>query len=51
MVEREYEYTGTVTTELIYGRPVHVIPRYVETHGIDEVVIALAGAMGLHGSC
>jgi nucleotide-binding universal stress UspA family protein len=46
MVEREEEYTGTVTTELIYGRPVHVIPRYVETHGVDEVVIGSRGRDG-----
>ncbi|WP_132061168.1 universal stress protein [Halorussus amylolyticus] len=46
MVERENEYTGTVTTELIYGRPVHAIPRYVETHGIDEIVIGSHGHDG-----
>jgi nucleotide-binding universal stress UspA family protein len=47
MEGREDEYTGTITTELIYGRPVHVIRRYVETHGIDEVVL---GSRGLDGT-
>src|SRR6056297_1183081 len=46
MVERADEYTGTFSTELIYGRPVHVIPRFVETHGIDEVVIGSRGRDG-----
>lgn len=46
MVERGDEYSGTFSTELIYGRPVQVIPRYVETHGIDEVVIGSRGRDG-----
>jgi nucleotide-binding universal stress UspA family protein len=46
MVEREDEYAGMFSTELVYGRPVHVIPRYVETHGIDEVVIGSRGRDG-----
>jgi nucleotide-binding universal stress UspA family protein len=46
MVERGDEYAGTFSTELIYGRPVHVIPRYVETDGIDEVVIGSRGRDG-----
>lgn len=46
IAHRGDEYTGTITTELVYGRPVHVIPRYVETHGIDEVVIGSRGRDG-----
>jgi nucleotide-binding universal stress UspA family protein len=46
IVEREREGSGTVSTELVYGRPVHVIPRYVETSGIDEVVIGSRGRGG-----
>jgi len=46
MVARANEYPGTFSTELIYGRPVHVIPRFVETHGIDEVVIGSRGRDG-----
>lgn len=46
MVERGDEYSGTFSTELIYGRPVHVIPRYVETHRIDEVGIGSRGRDG-----
>ena len=46
LVERADEHAGTFSTELIYGRPVHVIPRYVETHGIDEVVIGSRGRDG-----
>jgi nucleotide-binding universal stress UspA family protein len=46
MVERGDEYAGTFSTELIYGRPVHVIPQFVETHGIDEVVIGSRGRDG-----
>ena len=46
MVERADEYAGTVTTALVYGRPVHAIPRYAEDHGIDEVVIGSRGRDG-----
>ena len=46
IVERSGEHGGTISTELIYGRPVHVIPRYVETNGIDEVVIGSRGRDG-----
>jgi len=46
MMERGDEYAGTFSTELVYGRPVHVIPRYVETHGIDEIVIGSRGRDG-----
>jgi nucleotide-binding universal stress UspA family protein len=46
IVEREHEGSGTVSTELVYGRPVHVIPRYVETNGIDEVVMGSRGRGG-----
>jgi nucleotide-binding universal stress UspA family protein len=46
MVERGDEYPGTFSTELIYGRPVHVIPRFVETHGIDEIVVGSRGRDG-----
>ncbi|MFC4360285.1 universal stress protein [Halobium salinum] len=46
MVERGDEYAGTFSTELVYGRPVHVIPRFVDTHGIDEVVIGSRGRDG-----
>jgi nucleotide-binding universal stress UspA family protein len=46
MVERGDEYSGTFSTELIYGRPVHVIPRFVETHGIEEIVIGSRGRDG-----
>jgi nucleotide-binding universal stress UspA family protein len=46
VLERGDEYSGTFSTELIYGRPVHVIPRFVETHGIDEVVIGSRGRDG-----
>lgn len=40
------QYAGTITTELVYGRPVHVIPRFVESNGIDEVVIGSRGRDG-----
>jgi nucleotide-binding universal stress UspA family protein len=46
VLERGDEYSGTFSTELIYGRPVHVIPRFVETHGIDEVVVGSRGRDG-----
>ena len=46
IAEREDEYTGSIRTELVYGRPVHVIPGYVETHGIDEVLIGSRGRDG-----
>lgn len=46
MVDRGDEYSGTFSTELIYGRPVHVIPQFVETHGIDEVVVGSRGRDG-----
>jgi nucleotide-binding universal stress UspA family protein len=46
MVERGDEYAGTFSTELIYGRPVHVIPRFVETHGIDGIFIGSRGRDG-----
>lgn len=46
IVEWGAEYSSTITSELVYGRPVHVIPRYVETHGIDEVVIGSHGRDG-----
>lgn len=46
IVERGDEYSGTITTNLVYGRPVHVIPRYVETHKIDEIVIGSRGRDG-----
>jgi nucleotide-binding universal stress UspA family protein len=46
IVEHGHGGSGTVTTELVYGRPVHVIPRYVETNGIDEVVIGSRGRGG-----
>lgn len=46
IVEREDEYAGTISTELVYGRPVHVIPRFVDTHGIDEVAIGSRGRDG-----
>jgi nucleotide-binding universal stress UspA family protein len=46
IAERGAEYGGTITTDLAYGRPVHEIPRYIETHGIDEVVIASRGRNG-----
>lgn len=36
-------FSGQIETELLYGRPVHVIPRYIELHDIDQVV------MGSHG--
>jgi len=45
-VERSGDHAGTVSTELIYGRPGHVIPQYVETNGIDEVVIGSRGRDG-----
>ena len=41
-----HEGSGTVSTHLVYGRPVHVIPRYVETNGIDEVVMGSRGRGG-----
>ncbi|MUW14159.1 universal stress protein [Halorubrum sp. CBA1125] len=46
MVERGDGYAGTFSTELIYGRPVHVVPRFVETHGIDVVI----GSRGRDGT-
>lgn len=46
IADRGTEYTGTITTELVYDRPVHAIPRYAETHGIDEVVIGSRGRDG-----
>jgi len=39
-------YSGSITTELVYGRPVHVLPRYVDTHGVEEVVIGSRGRDG-----
>jgi nucleotide-binding universal stress UspA family protein len=45
-VERNTEHAGMISTELIYGRPVHVIPRYIETNGIDEIVIGSRGRDG-----
>lgn len=44
--EQGDEYSGTITTDLVYGRPVRVIPRYVETQGIDEIVISSRGRDG-----
>jgi len=35
--------TDGVRTELIYGRPVVEIPRFIETNGIDEVVMGSRG--------
>jgi nucleotide-binding universal stress UspA family protein len=46
LVERSDDGSGTITTELVYGRPVHAIPRYVETNGIDEVVMGSRGRGG-----
>lgn len=46
IAEQGDEYSGTITTDLVYGRPVHVIPRYVEIHRIDEVVIGSRGRDG-----
>lgn len=40
------QYSGTITTELVYGRPVFVIPRFVDDNGIDEVVIGSRGRDG-----
>lgn len=40
------DYSGEITTELVYGRPVSVIPRFVEDNGIDEVVIGSRGRDG-----
>lgn len=40
------EYAGGVETELVYGRPEQVIPRYVETNDVDEVVIGAHGQDG-----
>ncbi|RCU48199.1 universal stress protein [Haloplanus salinus] len=45
VVERD-DGTGTITTDLVYGRPVHAIPRYVETNEIDEVVMGSRGHGG-----
>jgi len=45
-LERLGEHAGTISTELIYGRPVHVIPRYVAMNGVDEVVIGSRGRDG-----
>jgi len=39
--------TDGVRTELIYGRPVAEIPRFIETNGIDEVVMGSRGLDGL----
>lgn len=46
MAELGTQYSGTITTELVYGRPVHAIPQFVETNGIDEVVIGSRGRGG-----
>jgi nucleotide-binding universal stress UspA family protein len=46
LAAQEAERPGSITTALVYGRPVHVIPRYVETHGIDEVVVGSRGRDG-----
>lgn len=46
MVERIAGHAGTITTALVYGRPVYVIPQYVEAHEIDEVVIGSRGRDG-----
>ncbi|SEP27728.1 Nucleotide-binding universal stress protein, UspA family [Halogranum amylolyticum] len=42
----EAQYAGTVTTELVYGRPVRMIPRYVENNEVDEVVVGSRGRDG-----
>jgi nucleotide-binding universal stress UspA family protein len=46
LAQEHHSHAGPITTELVYGRPVHVIPRYVEDHGIDEVVIGSRGRDG-----
>jgi len=46
IADRRDGYSGTITTELVYGRPVRVIPRYVESHAVDEVVIGSRGRDG-----
>ncbi|RLM53532.1 universal stress protein [Halobellus sp. Atlit-31R] len=36
-----------ISTELIYGRPVVEVPRYVESNGADEVIMGSRGLDGL----
>ncbi len=42
-VETGHDETGRIRTELIYGRPGIEIPRFIETNGIDEVVMGSRG--------
>jgi len=46
IVEEVGEPGGTISMKLIYGRPVHAIPRYIELNRIDEVVIGSRGRDG-----